>query len=242
MTIFLQVEKQIDCLRHWKVAKFDTSGLPAIDYSWYILLIIFSQLLLFLHFIGHFQCLIMYRNYICTIIYLLCCPLENLSNRTFPQESSFNLLTVIKGASMYRQGKQRDTITDFLPPTISEFKRTFGEDFKYAFRFSNINCTFVKQIELIKRKLGISAGCFTICWAQSCYLLWETAKSSAASPVFLTKAPSCWWVTISCWQWRSLQWLKSSWGRRKQFCELWLIQCFLWGIMRFCARSYLFLT
>jgi 1-acyl-sn-glycerol-3-phosphate acyltransferase len=31
---------------------------------------------------------------------------------------------------MYRQGKQRDTITDFLPPTISEFKRTFGEDFK----------------------------------------------------------------------------------------------------------------
>uniref|UniRef100_A0A0D9Y8E3 Serine aminopeptidase S33 domain-containing protein n=1 Tax=Oryza glumipatula TaxID=40148 RepID=A0A0D9Y8E3_9ORYZ len=45
-------------------------------------------------------------------------------------ESSFNLLTVIKGASMYRQGKQRDTITDFLPPTISEFKRTFGEDFK----------------------------------------------------------------------------------------------------------------
>uniref|UniRef100_A0A0D9V0W3 Serine aminopeptidase S33 domain-containing protein n=1 Tax=Leersia perrieri TaxID=77586 RepID=A0A0D9V0W3_9ORYZ len=45
-------------------------------------------------------------------------------------EGSFNLLTVIKGASMYRMGKQRDTVTDFLPPTLSEFKRTYGEDFK----------------------------------------------------------------------------------------------------------------
>uniref|UniRef100_A0A0D9V0W5 Serine aminopeptidase S33 domain-containing protein n=1 Tax=Leersia perrieri TaxID=77586 RepID=A0A0D9V0W5_9ORYZ len=44
--------------------------------------------------------------------------------------ASFNLLTVIKGASMYRMGKQRDTVTDFLPPTLSEFKRTYGEDFK----------------------------------------------------------------------------------------------------------------
>uniref|UniRef100_J3KZU5 Serine aminopeptidase S33 domain-containing protein n=2 Tax=Oryza brachyantha TaxID=4533 RepID=J3KZU5_ORYBR len=45
-------------------------------------------------------------------------------------EESFNLLTVIKGSSMYRQGKQRDAVTDFLPPTLSEFRRTYGVDFK----------------------------------------------------------------------------------------------------------------
>ncbi|KAF0908343.1 hypothetical protein E2562_024756 [Oryza meyeriana var. granulata] len=52
------------------------------------------------------------------------------SSERLLMEGSFNLLTVIKGASMYRQGKQRDVVTDFLPPTLSEFKRTFGEDFK----------------------------------------------------------------------------------------------------------------
>ncbi|KAM3296144.1 hypothetical protein ACQJBY_038470 [Aegilops geniculata] len=42
----------------------------------------------------------------------------------------FNLLTIIKGVNMYRRGRQRDFVNDFLPPTLSEFKKTFGEDFK----------------------------------------------------------------------------------------------------------------
>jgi hypothetical protein len=54
------------------------------------------------------------------------------------QEDGFNLLTVIKGANMYRRSRQWDSVTDFLPPTISEFNRTFGEDFKYVL-FSKIH-------------------------------------------------------------------------------------------------------
>ncbi|VAI43232.1 unnamed protein product [Triticum turgidum subsp. durum] len=45
-------------------------------------------------------------------------------------EDGFNLLTVIKGVKMYRRGRQWDCVNDFLSPTLSEFNRTFGEDFK----------------------------------------------------------------------------------------------------------------
>ncbi|XP_044418523.1 acyltransferase-like protein At1g54570, chloroplastic isoform X3 [Triticum aestivum] len=44
-------------------------------------------------------------------------------------EDGFNLLTVIKGVKMYRRGRQWDCVNDFLSPTLSEFNRTFGEDF-----------------------------------------------------------------------------------------------------------------
>uniref|UniRef100_R7W7I5 Acyltransferase-like protein n=1 Tax=Aegilops tauschii TaxID=37682 RepID=R7W7I5_AEGTA len=45
-------------------------------------------------------------------------------------EDGVNLLSVIKGANMYRRGRQRDFVTDYLPPTLSEFKKTFDEDHK----------------------------------------------------------------------------------------------------------------
>ena len=44
------------------------------------------------------------------------------------QEDGVNLLSVIKGANMYRRGRQRDFVTDYLPPTLSEFKQTFDVD------------------------------------------------------------------------------------------------------------------
>jgi hypothetical protein len=51
------------------------------------------------------------------------------------QEDGVNLLSVIKGANMYRRGRQRDFVTDYLPPTLNEFKKTFDEDNKYVFSF-----------------------------------------------------------------------------------------------------------
>jgi hypothetical protein len=44
------------------------------------------------------------------------------------QEDGVNLLSVIKGANMYRRGRQRDSVTDYLPPTLSEFRQTFDVD------------------------------------------------------------------------------------------------------------------
>lgn len=40
-------------------------------------------------------------------------------------EDGINLLTVIKGNHMYRRSKKRDAVTDFLPPSKSEFHYTF---------------------------------------------------------------------------------------------------------------------
>jgi hypothetical protein len=51
------------------------------------------------------------------------------------QEDGINLLSVIKGANMYRRGRQRDFVADYLPPTLNEFKKTFDEDNKYVFSF-----------------------------------------------------------------------------------------------------------
>uniref|UniRef100_A0ACD5TN16 Uncharacterized protein n=1 Tax=Avena sativa TaxID=4498 RepID=A0ACD5TN16_AVESA len=45
-------------------------------------------------------------------------------------EYDFNLLTVIKGVNVYRRSQKRDVVLDYLPPTFSEFKKTFGDDFK----------------------------------------------------------------------------------------------------------------
>ncbi|XP_044970400.1 acyltransferase-like protein At1g54570, chloroplastic [Hordeum vulgare subsp. vulgare] len=52
------------------------------------------------------------------------------NGHTLLLEDGVNLLSVIKGANMYRRGRQRDFVTDYLPPTISEFKKTFDEDNK----------------------------------------------------------------------------------------------------------------
>ncbi|KAM3390157.1 hypothetical protein ACQJBY_011999 [Aegilops geniculata] len=59
------------------------------------------------------------------------CKVRYFRNRghTLLMEHDFNLLTVIKGVNMYRQGKKRDVVTDFLPPTFTEFKKSI-EDFK----------------------------------------------------------------------------------------------------------------
>ncbi|KAJ0053190.1 hypothetical protein Pint_03068 [Pistacia integerrima] len=43
-------------------------------------------------------------------------------------EDDFDLVTVIKGAGFYRCGKYLDYVSDFIPPTPSEFKKTFESD------------------------------------------------------------------------------------------------------------------
>ncbi|SPT20204.1 unnamed protein product [Triticum aestivum] len=59
------------------------------------------------------------------------CKVRYFRNRghTLLMEHDFNLLTVIKGVNMYRRGKKRDFVTDFLPPTFTEFKKS-TKDFK----------------------------------------------------------------------------------------------------------------
>uniref|UniRef100_A0A0D9V0V6 Serine aminopeptidase S33 domain-containing protein n=1 Tax=Leersia perrieri TaxID=77586 RepID=A0A0D9V0V6_9ORYZ len=78
------------------------------------------------------------------------------TNSHLDAEDSFNLLTVIKGASMYRQGKQRDAVADFLPPTLSEFKRTFDEDFKLVHRLlSPVMLSTLRNGKIVRGLAGV---------------------------------------------------------------------------------------
>uniref|UniRef100_A0ACD5UW33 Uncharacterized protein n=1 Tax=Avena sativa TaxID=4498 RepID=A0ACD5UW33_AVESA len=60
------------------------------------------------------------------------CKVRYFRNRghSLLMEYDFNLLTVIKGVNLYRRGRKQDVVIDFLPPTLSEFKKTSGEDLK----------------------------------------------------------------------------------------------------------------
>ncbi|XP_048552009.1 phytyl ester synthase 1, chloroplastic-like, partial [Triticum urartu] len=59
------------------------------------------------------------------------CKVRYFRNRghTLLMERDFNLLTVIKGVNMYRRGRKWDAVTDFLPPTFTEFKKS-TQDFR----------------------------------------------------------------------------------------------------------------
>uniref|UniRef100_A0ACD5UJJ5 Uncharacterized protein n=1 Tax=Avena sativa TaxID=4498 RepID=A0ACD5UJJ5_AVESA len=71
-------------------------------------------------------------------------------------EDGFNLLAVIKGANMYRRGRQRESVKDFLPPTISEFNRTFGEDFKLFHQLlSPVMLSTMKNGKIVRGLAGV---------------------------------------------------------------------------------------
>ncbi|CAI9762570.1 unnamed protein product [Fraxinus pennsylvanica] len=60
--------------------------------------------------------------------------LENCKVRYFPDnghtllvEDGINLLSIIKGTSTYRRSKTHDFVSDFIPPSKSEFRGTFNE-------------------------------------------------------------------------------------------------------------------
>lgn len=41
------------------------------------------------------------------------------------QEDDIDLVTIIKGTSFYRRGKNHDYVSDFIPPTPDEFTKIY---------------------------------------------------------------------------------------------------------------------
>ncbi|CAL4976342.1 unnamed protein product [Urochloa decumbens] len=67
-----------------------------------------------------------------------------------------NLLSVIKGVNMYRCRRQRDFVTDYLPPTLSEFKKTFDEDHKlFHLALSPVMMSTLKNGKIVRGLSGI---------------------------------------------------------------------------------------
>ncbi|KAJ6725660.1 ESTERASE/LIPASE/THIOESTERASE-LIKE PROTEIN [Salix purpurea] len=56
-------------------------------------------------------------------------------------EDGFNLLTIIKGTSKYRRTRRFDFVSDFLPPSMSEFKCAFDES-SGTFLFATCSAVF----------------------------------------------------------------------------------------------------
>uniref|UniRef100_A0A0E0FS46 Serine aminopeptidase S33 domain-containing protein n=1 Tax=Oryza nivara TaxID=4536 RepID=A0A0E0FS46_ORYNI len=74
----------------------------------------------------------------------------------FGQEDGVNLLSVIKGVNMYRRGRQRDPVTDYIPPTLSEFKKTFNEDHKlFHLALSPVMLSTLKNGKIVRGLTGV---------------------------------------------------------------------------------------
>ncbi|KAJ4831351.1 hypothetical protein Tsubulata_015974 [Turnera subulata] len=71
-------------------------------------------------------------------------------------EEGVNLLTVIKGTNKYRRSRQRDYVSDFIPPSMSDYKRYF-EDTNGSFGFA-LGSTFFSTLEdgkIVKGLAGV---------------------------------------------------------------------------------------
>ncbi|CAO2192417.1 unnamed protein product [Urochloa humidicola] len=78
------------------------------------------------------------------------------NGHTLLLEDGINLLSVIKGVNMYRRGRQRDFVTDYLPPTLSEFKKTFDEDHKFFhLALSPVMMSTLKNGKIVRGLSGI---------------------------------------------------------------------------------------
>lgn len=44
------------------------------------------------------------------------------------QEDGINLMTVIKRTLKFRRSRKHDSVSDFLPPSMTEFNHTFDEE------------------------------------------------------------------------------------------------------------------
>ncbi|KAG8045438.1 hypothetical protein GUJ93_ZPchr0008g12155 [Zizania palustris] len=78
------------------------------------------------------------------------------NGHTLLLEDGANLLSVIKGANMYRRGRQRDPVTDYLPPTSSEFKKTFDEDHKlFHLALSPVMLSTLENGEIVRGLAGV---------------------------------------------------------------------------------------
>ncbi|CAL4976341.1 unnamed protein product [Urochloa decumbens] len=78
------------------------------------------------------------------------------NGHTLLLEDGVNLLSVIKGVNMYRCRRQRDFVTDYLPPTLSEFKKTFDEDHKlFHLALSPVMMSTLKNGKIVRGLSGI---------------------------------------------------------------------------------------
>ncbi|XP_009609701.1 phytyl ester synthase 1, chloroplastic-like isoform X2 [Nicotiana tabacum] len=70
-------------------------------------------------------------------------------------EDGINLLSIIKGTSKYRHSKRHDYVMDFLPPSMSEFKKAV-QDFRWYLNFTcSVMLSTMENGKIIRGLAGV---------------------------------------------------------------------------------------
>ncbi|XP_058076256.1 phytyl ester synthase 1, chloroplastic [Magnolia sinica] len=76
------------------------------------------------------------------------------NGHTLLLEDGLRLLTVLKGTNMYRRSRRYDYVSDYLPPSITEFRETFDHEF-LNLATSPVVLSTLKNGEIVRGLSGV---------------------------------------------------------------------------------------
>lgn len=79
----------------------------------------------------------------------------NNSGHALLLEAEFNLVTVIMGANFYRRGRRLDFVTDFVPPSTSEFDSVYQPYRWMEVAFNPVMISTLKNGDIVRGLTGI---------------------------------------------------------------------------------------
>ncbi|XP_010243600.2 PREDICTED: acyltransferase-like protein At1g54570, chloroplastic [Nelumbo nucifera] len=72
------------------------------------------------------------------------------------QEDGINLLTVIKGTSTYRRSRRHDYTSDFIPPTMTEYRNAVNQQYKlFNFATSSVMLSTLEDGKIVRGLAGV---------------------------------------------------------------------------------------
>ncbi|KAI5676486.1 hypothetical protein M9H77_07436 [Catharanthus roseus] len=77
------------------------------------------------------------------------------NGHTILMEDGVNLLTIIKGTGTYRQTRRHDYVTDFLPPSASEFKQAVENNRFYRYLTGSVMFSTLEDGKMVRGLGGI---------------------------------------------------------------------------------------
>nr|BBB44442.1 xanthophyll esterase [Ipomoea obscura] len=70
-------------------------------------------------------------------------------------ENGFNLLSIIKGTSTYRRSRRHDYVLDYLPPSMSEFKKTLENNRFYRYATDPVMLSTMENGTIVRGLAGV---------------------------------------------------------------------------------------
>ncbi|XP_031104063.1 acyltransferase-like protein At1g54570, chloroplastic [Ipomoea triloba] len=70
-------------------------------------------------------------------------------------ENGFNLLSIIKGTSTYRRSRRHDYVLDYLPPSMSEFKKAFENNRFYRYATDPVMLSTMENGTIVRGLAGV---------------------------------------------------------------------------------------